>query len=97
MNMYETGEIDAAGVSMLYIDKVTDESGPFYRELQVTPELSFSYLGFDHSRPPFDDVNVRRAFSQALDKEKLVSLVFRDMMQSADGVLPPGKRGRFHR
>lgn len=93
MNMYETGEIDAAGVSMLYIDKVTDESGPFYRELQVTPELSFNYLGFNHSRPPFDDVNVRRAFSQAIDKEKLVSLVFRDMMQSAGGILPPGMPG----
>ena len=93
MNMYETGEIDAAGVSMLYIDKVTDESGPFYRELQVTPELSFNYLGFNHSRPPFDDVNVRRAFNQALDKEKLASLVFRDMMQPAGGILPPGMPG----
>ncbi len=93
LNLYETGEIDAAGVSLLYIDKVTDKAGPFYRELQVVPELSFSYIGFNHARPPFDDVNVRRAFSQALDKERLVSLVFRDMMQSADGILPPGMPG----
>jgi oligopeptide transport system substrate-binding protein len=65
MNMYETGEIDATGVSLLYIDKVTDTSGPFYRELEVVPELSFNYIGFNHTRPPFDDVNVRRAFSPA--------------------------------
>ena len=93
MNMYETGEIDVTGVSMVYIDKVTDESGPFYQDLTTVPELSFYYIGFDTTKPPFDDVNLRRAFSQAIDKDKLVSLVYRDMMQTADGILPPGMPG----
>jgi len=93
MNLYETGEIDVAMVSLLYIDKVIDRTGPFYQELEIVPELSFSYIGFDHNRPPFDDVNVRRAFSQAIDKDKLVSLVFKDMVRRADGILPPGMPG----
>ena len=93
MNLYETGEIDVAGVSLAYIDKVTDKAGPFYQELKVTPELSFYYIGFNTTKPPFDDVNIRRAFSQAIDKDKLISLVFRDMMQPADGILPPGMPG----
>jgi oligopeptide transport system substrate-binding protein len=93
MNMYETGEIDVADVYQSYIDKVTDESGPFYRELAIVPELSFLYIGFDCSKPPFDDANIRRAFSQAIDKDKLVSLVFRDMVERADGILPPGMPG----
>jgi oligopeptide transport system substrate-binding protein len=93
MNLYETGEIDATGVSLSYIDKVTDKTGPFYQELAVIPELSFSYIGFNTTKPPFDDANIRRAFSQAIDKDKLVSLVFKDMMQSADGILPPGMPG----
>jgi len=93
MNMYETGEIDVTGVSIHYIDKITDETGPFYKELQVAPELSFHYIGFNFSKPPFDDVNIRRAFSQAIDKDKLVSLVFRGMVQPADGILPPGMPG----
>jgi len=93
MNMYETGEIDATGVSIHYIGKVTDEAGPFFEELQVVPELSFHYIGFNFSKPPFDDVNIRRAFSQAIDKNKLVSLVFRSMVQPADGILPPGIPG----
>ncbi len=93
MSLYETGEIDVTGVSLNYIDKVTDEAGPFYHELVIVPELSFYYIGFNSSEPPFDDVNVRRAFSQAIDKEKLVSLVFRDMVQPADGILPPGMPG----
>ena len=93
MNMYETGEIDVSEVYIDYIDKVTDKAGPFYRELVVVPELSFFYIGFNTTRPPFDDVNIRRAFSQAIDKDTLVSLVFRDMMQPADGILPPGMPG----
>jgi oligopeptide transport system substrate-binding protein len=93
MNMYETGKIDVAGVSVIYIDRVMDKSGPFYKELQVTPELSFSYLGFNTTRPPFDDVNIRRAFTLALDKDRIISLVFRNLVRRADGILPPGIPG----
>jgi len=93
MNMYETGEIDVTGVYVDYIDRVTDKAGPFYDELVTSPELSFYYIGFNTTKPPFDDANIRRAFSQAIDKEKLASLIFRDMMQPAYGILPPGMPG----
>jgi len=93
MNMYETGKIDVTSVYLYYIDKVTDEAGPFYQELTVVPELSFFYIGFDTTKPPFDDINIRRAFCQAVDKEKLASLVFKDMVEPADGILPPGMPG----
>ncbi|MFC1956483.1 peptide ABC transporter substrate-binding protein [Chloroflexota bacterium] len=93
MNMYETGEIDVAGVSKNYIDKVNDKAGHFYNELQTAPELSFDYIGFNITRPPFDDVDIRRAFTLAVNKDRLVSLVFKDMVQRADGILPPGIPG----
>jgi oligopeptide transport system substrate-binding protein len=93
MNMYETGEIDVSGVSIDYIDKVTDEVGPFFQDLKIIPQLSFSYIGFNFSKPPFDDANIRRAFSQAVDKDKLISLVYRGMVQPADGILPLGIPG----
>jgi oligopeptide transport system substrate-binding protein len=93
MNMYEMGEIDVTGVGIAYTDKVTDEAGPFYDQLSITPELSFYYIGFNTDEPPFDDVNIRRAFSLAVDKEKLISLVFAGTMQAAYGVLPPGIPG----
>jgi oligopeptide transport system substrate-binding protein len=93
MDLYETGQIDVADVSLEYIDRVTDQTGPFYHELAVVPELSFYYIGFNSAKPPFDDANIRRAFSMAIDKDKLASLVFRDMVQRADGILPPGMSG----
>jgi len=93
MTLYETGEIDVTGVYTSNIDRVTDTAGPFHDELKTNAELSFFYIGFNTTKPPFDDAKVRQAFSQAVDKEKLASLVFRDMMQKADGILPPGIPG----
>ncbi|MFC1873458.1 ABC transporter substrate-binding protein [Chloroflexota bacterium] len=93
MNMYETGSIDVTSVSTSYIDRVTDPSGPFYQQLTVAPELSFYYIDFNYSEPPFDDVNIRRAFCKVIDKDKITSLMFRNMLETADGILPVGIPG----
>ncbi len=93
MAMYENGEIDVVSVGTHYIDLVKDEASPFHQELAVTPELSLHYIGFNTDAPPFDNVNVRRAFSYAVDKERIIKLIFRDMVNKADGILPPGMPG----
>jgi oligopeptide transport system substrate-binding protein len=93
MDLYETGQIDVAPVSLPYIDKVEDKAGPFYADFHTSPELSLEYIGFNCAVPPFDDVNVRKAFSMAIDKDKIVSLVYRNLVQRADGILPPGMPG----
>lgn len=93
MNLYEMGDIDTAGVSAGYIDKVTDKAGPFAGQLQITTEMSFYWLGFNLTEPPFDDVKVRQAFIQAVDRDKIISLSFRDLVRRADGILPPGIPG----
>ncbi|MBN1692449.1 MAG: peptide ABC transporter substrate-binding protein [Dehalococcoidales bacterium] len=93
MNLYETGEIDVAGVSVYYIDRITDTSGSFYQELYESPELSFYWIGFNTTEPPFDDVNIRKAFTMAVDKDKIINLALRDLVQRADGILPPGIPG----
>jgi oligopeptide transport system substrate-binding protein len=93
MDLYETDAIDVTGVSTNYIDKVLDQSGPFYPDLSTATSLSVYYIGFNCNQPPFDDVNVRRAFSMAIDKDKIVSLVFRDIGNKASGILPPGLPG----
>jgi oligopeptide transport system substrate-binding protein len=93
MDMYETGQIDVAGVSVYYIDRVTDTAEPFYKELQESPQLSFSWIGFNTTTPPFDDVNVRQAFTLAIDKDKIITLSLRNLVQRAEGILPPGMPG----
>lgn len=93
MDLYETGKIDVVGVSLPYIERASDQSGPFAGQLAQTPELSISYIGFNSAKPPFDDINIRLAFSYAVDKDKLVSVAFKNMVQRADGILPPGMPG----
>jgi oligopeptide transport system substrate-binding protein len=91
--LYETGEIDVTGVPVSYKDKVMDTSDPFHDELRIFPEFSFYYIGFNFEKPPFDDYYVRAAFSMAIDKKKITSLIFRDMVEPADGILPVGMPG----
>jgi len=93
MDLYETGQIDIGQVSLAYIDKVTDTDGDFYTQLEIFPELNLTYLGFNCTKEPFDDVDIRRAFSMAIDKDKLVSLIYKNTMSPADGILPPGMPG----
>ena len=93
MNMYEMGEIDAGSVGLAYIDKITDPDGDFYDQLEIFPALSVYYLGFNCRKAPFDDPDIRRAFSLALNKDRLIELSLRNAVSRADGVLPPGMPG----
>jgi oligopeptide transport system substrate-binding protein len=92
-DMYETGEIDVCSVGLDYIYRAADLNGEFHDQLKNSPELSVMYICFNCNQPPFDDVNVRRAFDMAIDKTKLVSLVFNDTVMQADGIIPFGMTG----
>jgi oligopeptide transport system substrate-binding protein len=93
MNLYESGSIDVADVDIAYYDRVMDPAGPFFSQLSITPVLDLTYLGFDVTKPPFDDVSVRLAFAMTVDKQKLANLMFRDVVTPAGGILPPGMPG----
>jgi oligopeptide transport system substrate-binding protein len=93
MALYELGEIDVAQVDEYNIDRTTDKHGPFYNELSEFPEMSLFYIGFNTQKPPFDDVNVRRAFCYAVNKERIIKIILKDMVTKADGILPPGMLG----
>ena len=61
--------------------------------LRAIPQLTLTYLGFDTSRPPFDDARVRRAFGAAVDWTRLVELAGGNLVP-ADGMVPVGTPGR---
>jgi oligopeptide transport system substrate-binding protein len=45
--------------------------------------------GFDTTRPPFDDVHIRRAISLAIDREALAEDVMQDTRVAATSLVPP--------
>jgi tetratricopeptide (TPR) repeat protein len=65
-------------------------------EYVSVPALHTGYVGFDVSRPPFDDVRVRRAFALAIDKETLADVVNRGYWSPATGgFVPPAMPGHL--
>ncbi|MDP2662584.1 MAG: peptide ABC transporter substrate-binding protein [Dehalococcoidia bacterium] len=93
MTMYENNEIDVTGVGLNDIERVTDRTSPLNNELISTVRLGIFYVGFNVSKPPFDDVNVRRAFNYATDRERLVSVVLKNVGKVVNGIIPPGMPG----
>ncbi|NYZ16073.1 ABC transporter substrate-binding protein [Azospirillum sp. RWY-5-1] len=51
--------------------------------------LNIAYLAFNTSRPPFDDLRVRRALNLAVDKETLIEAVYQGAARPAKNPIPP--------
>ena len=60
------------------------------------PLLFTWYVGFNASRPPFDDPRVRRAFVLATNRETGLEVILRGYEAPATGgLVPPGMPGHF--
>ncbi len=59
-------------------------------DLSVTsrPGANLTYLVVREARPPFDSVDVRRAFSLAIDRELIARTMLANHAEPADGALP---------
>ena len=74
--LYESGELDVAGdgpgtfpveeMQRMLADPVLSQ------ELHTGPRASTTYVGFTTTKPPFDDVLVRKAFSAAIQRQVMV-------------------------
>ncbi len=89
LTRWENDELDVAGISLNDIERARDPNsdlGQFYTEW---PQFSISYLAFNTSVPPFDDVHVRRALGMAIDRERIANITFNGMLAPATGILMP--------
>ena len=93
LTQYENDEIDAAGISVVDIERVTSPRDPLNKEYKTGPNLSISYIGFNVKTPPFDDPKVRQAFAMAIDREQIVRVVLKGMLPLANSIMMPGLPG----
>ncbi len=91
--LYESNEIDMTGIGSYSVDRFLDPSEPLHNELVTGVSLCTNYVTFDTTRPPFDDVNVRKAFSMAFDRQKYIDVILKGHALPANGLYPPGLPG----
>lgn len=58
--------------------------------VKVAPYLLVQYFSFNMTRPPFDDVRVRRALAMSIDREFIGSQIYRAGEFPAYSFVPPG-------
>jgi oligopeptide transport system substrate-binding protein len=94
LEMYEANDLDILDMMFFSPAELDDASQRHAGEYVPGPRLWTPYVGFDVSRPPFDDVRVRRAFAFATDRETLADVVLRGYDSPATGgFIPPGMPG----
>jgi peptide/nickel transport system substrate-binding protein/oligopeptide transport system substrate-binding protein len=93
MNLYEAGRIDFMRVPLSSADRVLVENSPLKAQVTVTPSLSLTYVGFNVTMPPYDDPAVRRAFVQAINRERLATVSLEGKGVQANGIVPPTMPG----
>jgi ABC-type transport system substrate-binding protein len=80
------GEIDALEPTTKTLDALTKRPEV---DLYRYQELSLSFLGLNSSKPPLDQVWLRRAIAHAVDRDKMVQ-ASPTVRVHAPGILPPG-------
>lgn len=76
LDQYKTGNLDSldpyGGLSASDVESLRED--PILgKQLQIVPTLCTHYYGFNITKPPFDDLRVRKAFIAATDREAIVS------------------------
>jgi ABC-type oligopeptide transport system substrate-binding subunit len=93
VDVFREGTIDYTSVSSYDAAWLAYDAtlGPNLREVA---SLGLTYYGFDASRPPFDDLRVRRAFAHAVRWQRIAELASPGATEPATSMVPPGIPGR---
>jgi oligopeptide transport system substrate-binding protein len=90
LNLYEAGSIDVTSLPGWAIDRVHFPGDRLYTHLIAVEQMSTTYLAFNMSFPPYDDIRVRRAIASGFDIDRLVALTYSGRVTRAYGLIPPG-------
>jgi ABC-type oligopeptide transport system substrate-binding subunit len=85
---YLSKQYDTAGIPAANLDDAKKRS-----DYHTTAALVIRYLNINWLAKPFDDVNVRKAFALAINKDLIVSSVFKNAVTATNHYVPEGIPG----
>ena len=89
--MFRAGELDLTYTAPLTKIAAYRENEP--ELIRIDPYLATEFIRFNITRAPFDDIRVRRAFSLAIDRQRLVDHVLKGGQRPASAFTPPDTAG----
>ncbi len=93
VSYFESGGLDISGIGAEDIQRAQEADDPLYPYLYSAPAMCTSMITIDNTMPPFDDINVRKAFALATDPELINEQIFDNLYLPAYNVLPPAMPG----
>jgi ABC-type oligopeptide transport system substrate-binding subunit len=93
ISLFETGELDVAYIRGEDVLRLQDENEPLREFLHSTTTVCTDMIKFDNTLPPFDDINVRKAFTLAIDQNAVNEQFSEGLDRVAIGLLPPAMPG----
>jgi len=84
---FELGNLDVISVPAPEFSKFRND--PKWKELMVSMKgINTYYIGMNCSKPPFDNIQLRRAMNFAIDRRKLLSTFYENRGRAAAGPVP---------
>ncbi|NWF80888.1 MAG: peptide ABC transporter substrate-binding protein [Chloroflexi bacterium] len=90
---YQAGEVDVMGSVQAGVPAPRLAETRNHPDFQTISTPVARYIGFNNTVPPFDNMYVRQAFAQAVDKDRLVAQVLGGSATPARRILPAGFAG----
>ncbi|MCC6944250.1 MAG: ABC transporter substrate-binding protein [Thermomicrobiales bacterium] len=89
LDMYVADEVISADVPLSLKSQVEGDDTLSAELVKVNPEGNVTAIGMDFNQEPFNDVRVRRAIAQAIDKDALANEIWEGSWTPATSFTPP--------
>jgi oligopeptide transport system substrate-binding protein len=89
LDMYLEDEAISADVPTSLLETVSSDETLASELIRIEPEGNVTAIGMDFRQPPFDDVRIRRAIAQSIDKDEVANTIWDGTWVPATSFTPP--------